>query len=82
MSLRLISEQERMGADQSAQQAQSAAIAQQLQNGDIVIQLDPENHQVIFAVAESDLPPIAFDLNTGTIINAKFEGGAAQSPVM
>jgi hypothetical protein len=53
--------------------AQVSAEAQQLHNGSVVIQLDSENLQVIFAVLESkNVPPIVFDLKKGLILNAAF----------
>jgi hypothetical protein len=54
-------------------QAQSAGEAQMLHNGDLVIKMDPESHQIIFSIAEKeDANPIVFDLDTGTILNAQF----------
>jgi hypothetical protein len=54
-------------------EAQVAAEAQQLHNGDLVIQLDPEKGQVIFGALESkNINPIIFDLKKGIIYNASF----------
>jgi hypothetical protein len=51
-----------------------AAQAQAVKNGDISIQLDPENKQIIFSIEEDDtVQPIVFDLLHGTIINANMQ---------
>jgi hypothetical protein len=47
-----------------------AAEAQQVKKGDIAIQLDAENHQIIFTILETNVRPIVFDLNRGVILNA------------
>jgi hypothetical protein len=53
--------------------SQVAAESQMVKNGDLVIQLDPENMQVIFGVLETkDIKPIVFDLRNGIIYNASF----------
>jgi hypothetical protein len=57
----------------SSGEAQVAAEAQQLHNGDLVIQLDPENAQIIFGALENKkINPIVFDLKKGIIYNASF----------
>jgi hypothetical protein len=44
-----------------------------LHNGDVVIQIDAENHQIIFAISEDKkATPIVFDLEQGLILNANF----------
>jgi hypothetical protein len=44
-----------------------------LHNGDLVIQMNPETHQIIFGIVEKkDAKPIVFDLDSGTIQNAQF----------
>jgi hypothetical protein len=54
-------------------QAQPAPEAQSLHMGDMVVQLDPEHHQIIFAIVEDKkAAPIVFDLNKGIIYNAQF----------
>jgi hypothetical protein len=67
-------------------EAQSAQVAQQsmmVKNGNIIIQLSPENKQIYFAIeGETEKhPPIAFDLQTGTIINASFPAAKEPDPV-
>jgi hypothetical protein len=50
-----------------------AAEAQCLRNGKMFIQLLPESNQIAFGVeGDKKIPPIVFDLKTGTIINAQF----------
>jgi hypothetical protein len=46
--------------------------AQMLRNGGVVVQMNPESKQIIFAIEEANFPPIVFDLKTGTIMNAQF----------
>jgi hypothetical protein len=54
-------------------QAQPAPEAQALHNGDLVVQLDPEHHQIILAITEDKTAaPIVFDLKKGIIYNAQF----------
>jgi hypothetical protein len=54
-------------------EAQCAAEAQQLHNGDLIIQLDPEQGQIIFGSSESKtIIPMIFDLKKGIIYNAMF----------
>jgi hypothetical protein len=67
--------------DSTSGQAQVAAEAQQLKNGDMVIQLDPENMQVVIGYLEKkDVNPIVFDLKKGLIYNAAFPVAAAPEP--
>jgi hypothetical protein len=72
------------GGNQQPQQAQSAQVAQQAQavkHGAVEIILNPEANQIVFNVAEKkDYKPIAFDLNTGYIINAQFPPEPAPPP--
>ena len=68
------------GGDDTAQVAQQAMM---VKNGHIFIQLNPESKQIYFGI-EGDTkkhPPIAFDLQTGTIINASFPAAPQQDPV-
>jgi hypothetical protein len=54
-------------------QAQVAAQAQEVKNGDLVIQLDAEHGQIIFGALESKtINPMIFDLKSGIIHNAAF----------
>jgi hypothetical protein len=54
-------------------QAQPAPEAQMLHNGDLWIQLDPENRQIILFIAEDKkAQPIVFDLKKNLIYNASF----------
>jgi hypothetical protein len=58
-----------LGGSKTAEQAQVAAEAQTLHNGDLIIQLDSENGQIIFAALENkDIKPIVFDLKKGLVI--------------
>jgi hypothetical protein len=66
-------------------QSDVSAQAQILKNGDLVIQLDPENRQVIISVEEDDtIKPIVFDLKNGLILNAQIQsvdtGGGGTIP--
>lgn len=66
-----------------SQTAEVAQMAQMVKNGNIIIQLSPENKQILFAIeGETDkIPPIAFDLTTGTIMNASFPQAKSTGPV-
>lgn len=68
------------GGSQTAQVAQQAMM---LKNGNIFIQLDTENKQIQMGIeGETEKHPvIAFDLQTGTIINASFPQPKAPDPV-
>jgi hypothetical protein len=51
--------------------------AQRLKNGDLMIQLDPDNKQIIFSVEEDDtITPIIIDLKNHLIRNASLEASA------
>jgi hypothetical protein len=59
--------------DMGMSESQVAAEAQQLHNGDLVVQLDPQNGQVIIGSLENKkINPIIFDLKKGLIYNAAF----------
>jgi hypothetical protein len=50
-----------------------AAEAQCVKNGGLFIQLLPDSKQIAFGIDDDKKhPPIVFDLNSGTIINAQF----------
>jgi hypothetical protein len=69
------------GGNEQAQSAQVAQQAQCVKNGAIEILLNPEANQIVFNIAEKkDYKPIAFDLNTGYIINAQFPPAPAPAP--
>jgi hypothetical protein len=67
-----------LGSLLSGGSSDAAAQAQAVKNGDISIQLDPENKQIIFSIEEDDtVKPIIFDLLNGTIINATIRATTA-----
>jgi hypothetical protein len=62
----------------NAPSASMAQEAQMLRNGGVVVQMNPESKQIIFAIEEGHFPPIVFDLKTGTIMNAQFPTAEAE----
>jgi hypothetical protein len=44
----------------------------------MIVQMNAESKQIIFAIEEGHFPPIVFDLKSGTIMNAQFSAASEE----